>query len=276
MTKALLWGAAASALLTSSAAASPAAHGDAPAWVVTPAVDSCRTELELTGASGAVAPVTLVSDGELIQLIFAKADAPERAFLPIRVDHKPFPNLVLRQADGKTAAMQLSPETLAALKKGGALQISWLADEPVQTSLAGSVQGLTDLVTCGAQVAERFHQQQAADAETKERADREARAKALADEQFAVAKAQKEAADAETQRSTAEAEQLHAQAEAERQRAQAEADAARQRAEEQADADAYPYARARGYRSYGYPQSGYAPAQDPYQSYGPPQPYRGW
>lgn len=272
MTKALLWGAAASALLTASAAASPAARGDAPAWVVTPAVDSCRTDLELTGASGAVAPVTLVSDGQMVQLVFAKADAPERAFLPIRVDHKPFPNLVLREADGKTTAMQLSAETLAALKKGGALQISWLADEPVQTSLAGSVQGLTDLVACGAQVADRFHEQQSADADAKERADREARAKALSDEQFAVAKAQKEAADAEAQRSSAEAEQMRAQADAQRQRAQADADAARQRAEEQADADAYPYQRARDYRSYPQPY----PQQYPYQTYNPPQPYGGW
>lgn len=272
MTKALLWGAAASALLTSSAAAAPASRAETPAWVVTPAADSCRTELELTGASGAVAPVSLVSDGEGVQLIFAKADAPERAFLPIRVDHKPFPNLVLRQADGKSAAMQLSPETLAALKKGGALQISWLADEPVQTSLAGSVQGLADLTTCGAQVADRYREQQTAAAEAKDKADREARAKAFADEQLAVAKAQKDAADAEAQRSAAEAEQLRAQAEAERQ--QAQADAERQRTQQQADAEADPYARARGYRSYNYPQP--YPQQDPYQSYGPPQPYRGW
>ena len=268
MIKRLLWGAAASALLTSSAAAAPPSRADAPAWIVSPAVDGCRTELELTGASGAVTPVALVSDGDVVQLVFAKPDAPERAFLPIRVDHKPYSNLVLRQADGKTAAMQLSPETLTALKKGGSLQVSWLADEPVQTSLSGSEQALADLRTCGAQVAQRFRDQQAADRDAKARAEAEARAKALADEQFAVAKAQKDAADAEAQRSAAETEQLRAQARAERQRAQADA------AREQADAEAYPYARAQDDRGYNYQQP--YPQQDPYPSDGPPEPYRGW
>lgn len=269
MTKALLWSAVATALLTSPATAASISRAEAPAWVVTPGADSCRTELELTGASGAVAPVLLVSDGDAVQLVFTKAGAPERAFLPIRVDHKPFPNLVLRTADGKSTAMQLSAETLTALKKGGALQISWLSDEPLQTSLAGSEQGLADLRTCGAQVAGRFREQQAAERDAKARADTEARTKALADEQFAVAKAQKDAAEAEAQRSAAEAEQLRAQAEA-------SAEAARQREEAQADAEAYPYARAHD-GNYGYPQNGgYAPQQAPYPPYGAPPPYSGW
>jgi hypothetical protein len=270
--KALVSGAAATALLASSAAA--AARSEAPAWVVTPATDSCRTELELTGMSGVTVPVALVSDGDTVDLVFAKPDAPERAFLPVRVDHKPFPNLVLRQGDGKRAAMQLSAETLAALRKGAALQISWLAQEPVQTSLAGSDQGLSDLRTCGAQVAQRFHDQQAAEREAQARADAESRAKALADEQLAAAKAQKDAAEAEAQRSTAEAEHLRAQAEAERRRAQAEADAAARDRDDEEQAQAEQdrnYQRPRGYSG---GQGGYYP-QDPYAYY-PPQPYRGW
>jgi hypothetical protein len=239
--------------------------------VVTPATDNCRTEVELTGISGAVAPVALVSNGDTVELVFAKADAPERAFLPVRIDHKPYPNLVLRQADGKSAAMQLSAETLAALRKGASLQISWLADEPVQTSLAGSEQGLTDLRTCGAQVAQRFRDGQAAERDAQDRAEAGARAKALADEQLAAAKAQKDAAEAEAQRSTAEADQLRAQAEAERQRAQTEADAAaRAREEEQAQAgDQQDYPRPQPYSPA--PRGYYS--QDPYY---PPQPYRGW
>ena len=285
MTKALLSGAAAAALLATSAAAARPESGrpdfgrpdpgrpEAAAWVLAPAVDSCRTELELTGiASGVVAPVTLVADSAGVSLVFAKADAPSQAFLPIRVDHKPFANLVLRQADGKTATMPLSAETLAALKKGGTLQIGWLADEPVQMSLAGSEQGLADLRACGAQVAQRFREQQDAQREADARAAAEARAKALADEQLAAVKAQKEAAEAEARRSAAEAERLHAQAEADRQRAQAEAEAARERADEQAQAEAYPYARARDDRGYRDPRDGYY-AQDPY-AYGTP--YRGW
>jgi hypothetical protein len=259
--KALLSGAAAAALLTSSAAA---ARRELPAWVITPAADSCRTELELSGTSGEDAPVALVSDGETVSLVFPKADAPERAFLPIRVDHKPYANLVLRQAGGKTAAMQLSAETLAAMRKGRALQIGWLAQEPVETELSGSEQGLADLRTCGAQVARRFHAQQAAEHEAQADAAAEARAKAIADEQLATARAQKKAAESEARRNAAETERLRAQAEAERQRAQAEAEAAAQeRDEEQAQAAGYPYPQWRGY-------------PDPRDPYYQPSPYRGW
>jgi hypothetical protein len=260
--KAVFAGAAAAALLTAPAAAAPAPRPEAPAWVIAPGTDNCRTELELTGGDGVVVSAALVSDGQDVDLVFAKADAPERAFLPIRVDHRPFANLVMRDADGKSAAMRLCADTLTALRKGGVLQIGWLADAPVQVGLAGSDLALTDLQTCGAQVAQRFHDQQAAQQAAKERADAEARAQALADEQLATVKAQKEAAEAETRRSAAEADRLRAAAEAERRRAQAEA-------EQQAQADSYPYRRAGAYPDD--PRDGYAP--DPYQNDQPYQQY---
>jgi len=270
--KLLLCGVAAAVLLTAQGVLA-APRGDAPAWIVTPAADSCRTDLELTGASGAISPVTLVSDGEGFELLYAKADAPERAFLPLRVDHKAFPNLVLRLSDGR-AAMQLSSETVAALRKGGVLQIGWLGEEPLQTRLSGSEQGLSDLKVCGAQVAARYRQQQVAQRETQARAEAEARAQAISAEQIAAAKAQKDAAEAEARRNAAEADRLQAAADAERARVQAEAEAARQRAEEAARAEAYPYARAGG--GYADPQGGYEPP-DPYGPYDPPPPpYRRW
>lgn len=277
MIKVLLVGAASAGLLASQAAAATAAHRpaahslDAPAWVIAPGADNCRTDLELTGVSGVSVPAALVSNGEDVDLVVAKADAPERAFLPIRIDHKPFANLMMRQTGGKTASIRLSAETLTALRRGGALQIGWLADEPVQIGLAGSEQALADLRTCGAQVAQRFHDQQAARDAAQSRADADARAQALADEQLAVVKAQKEAAEAEAQRNTAEAERLQAAADADRQRAQAEA--ALQQADQQAQADSYPYQRARDYPD-DQRDSYYSP--DPYPAYQPPPPYRRW
>jgi hypothetical protein len=265
--KVLLAGAATVALLTSQAAAAPAARPEAPAWVIAPGADGCRTELELAGGGGVTVEAALVSNGEDVDLVFAKADAPERAFLPIRIDHKPFANLVMRQSDGKTAAMRLSAETLGALRKGGVLQIGWLAEAPVQVGLAGSEQALADLRTCGAQVAQRFHDREAERRTAQERAAAQARAQALADEQLAAVKAQKEAAEAETQRNAAEAERLRAAAEADRQRAQSAA-------EQQAQADSYPYRRAGAYTDDPRDDDYYPP--DPYQSYQPPRPYRGW
>ena len=267
MIKALSAAAATATLLTSQAAAAPAARPEAPAWVIAPGADGCRTELELAG-DGVAVPAALVSNGNDVDLVFAKPDAPERAFLPIRIDHKPYANLVMREADGKTAAMRLSAETLSALRKGGVLQIGWLADAPVQIGLAGSEQALADLRICGAQVAQSFRDRQAAQQAAQERADAEGRAQALADEQLAAVKAQKEAAEAEAQRSAAETERLRAAAEADRQRAQAEA-------EQQAQADSYPYRRARTYPDD--PRDDYAP--DPYQNdqtYQPQYPYRRW
>jgi len=261
--KLVLSGVAAATLLAGPAAAAPAtaaARLDAPAWIIVPGADTCRTELELTGASGATAAAALISDGQDVDLVFTKADTPKRAFLPIRVDHKPFANLVLRQPDGKSATMQLSAETLAAVRKGGALQIGWLADEPVQVGLAGSDQALADLRTCGAQVAERYRAQAAAQREAQARAEAEARSQALADEQLAAAKAQRAAAEAEAQRNAAEAERL-----------QAEAQAARAAAQQQARIDNDPYARAGDYPQD--PRDSYPP--DPYRR-DDPQPYRRW
>lgn len=258
---------AAAALLTTSAAAavSPAP----PAWVVQPGAENCRTEIDLTGASGATISATLLSDGDRVELAFPRADAPERAFLPIRIDQKPFANLVLRQDDGETAKMQLSAESLAALRKGAVLQIGWLGDEPVQVGLRGSDQGLADLRTCGAQVAQRARALAAEEDASRARKEADERAQALADEQLAAAKAQKAAAEAAAQRDAAEADRLRAVADGERQRAQAEA----ARAREQAEAEDYPYARVRNY-----PEdprySDYPPA--PYDRYDPPARYGRW
>jgi len=258
---------AAAALLTTSAAA--AAGPAPPAWVVQPDAQDCRTEVELVGASGATISATLLSDGDRVELIFPRADAPERAFLPIRVDQKPFANLVLRQDDGQTAAMQLSPESLAALGKGSVLQIGWLGDEPVQVGLRGSEQGLADLRTCGAQVAQRARALAAETEASRARKEAEDRAQALADEQLAAVKAQKAAAEAAAERDAAEAERLRVAADGERQRAQAEAERARQ----QAQAPGYPYARVRDYpEDAGY--SEYPPA--PYDRYDPPVRYGSW
>ncbi|CAN7218641.1 hypothetical protein LJR219_000733 [Phenylobacterium sp. LjRoot219] len=268
MIKALLWGAGA-ALLTVSAAV--AAAPAPPAWVVQPGAETCRTELELVGLSGNTVSAALISDGAQVELTFARADAPERAFLPIRVDHKPFANLVLRQADGRTA-IQLSADSLAALRKGATLQIGWLADEPVQMGLKGSEQGLADLRTCGAQVAARFRAQQAARQDARARDEAEARAEALADEQMAAAKAQKAAAEAAAERDAAEAERLHAAADAARQRAQAEAERARQ----QAEADSYPYARVRVYREDPRYRDDPPEPYDRYERYDPPARYSRW
>jgi len=84
-------------------------------------------DLELTGRSGAVAPVALISDGEHIVLRFAKEGAPAEAFLPIRIDQKPYANLVQRIGEEGLAVMGLSDQTLGALKHGKTLQIAWLS-----------------------------------------------------------------------------------------------------------------------------------------------------
>jgi len=255
-------GVALAALLVQPAvAATPRAQ--APAWVVVPGQQGCRTDIELTGMSGKGVAAALVSDGDGVNLVFPKADAPEQAFLPIRVDHKPYSNLVLKLADGRSAAIQLSDEALNALRKGGALQIGWLADEPVQIALAGSDQAISDLRTCGAQVAERYRAKESARMAAAAKAEADTRAQAVADEQLAAAKAQKAAAEAERERASAEADRLRA-----------EADAARDRAEQQqvrAETDSYP----RGYRDDAYDPR----RQDPDDAYDPryaPYPCRRW
>jgi len=233
--KGIVLGAAAAALFAGCAAAAPA-QPQAQVWVITPADDSCRTDIDLVGRSGQAAQVTLVSDGQHVELRFTKDDLPQRAFLPLRIDQKPFSNLMLRVDKPRQGAMVLSDETIEALRKGKTLQIAWLAEEPVSARLGGSEQGIVDLKTCGAQVTEQWKAQVAARQAAKTRRDAEARAKAVADEQMAAAKAAREAAEATKQRETAEADRIRQQ--------QAEDDADRQRAAEAAQRareNDYPY-----------------------------------
>jgi hypothetical protein len=167
----------------------------------------------MTARSGAVAPIALISDGERVALRFAKEGVPGRAFLPIRIDGRPFSNLVQRTGEEGVAVMNLSDETLAAMRHGKTLQVAWLSDEAVSASLAGAGQGIADLRTCGAQVAGQ-HRTREAELETQRvHAQADARAKAVADEQLATARAQTAAAEAERQRVTAEARRADAQAE---------------------------------------------------------------
>ena len=229
-------------------------------WIITPGQESCRVDLELTARSGAILPVTLVSDGVRMTLRFTKDAIPEQAFLPISVDQRPFANLVLRTLEAKVGIIELSEDTQAALRKGKLLQVAWLADEPMRASLSGSEQALPDLKTCGAQVSARYRDQLAADARARDQAQVQAHAKELADLELQAARAQAEKiqaeADAERQRAANEAQAL-ARAEAEAARAQQRAEMeARQRDQEEADAYARqndPYGRPtyrRGYDPY--------------------------
>ncbi|MFI4964401.1 MAG: hypothetical protein ACHP9T_03450 [Caulobacterales bacterium] len=186
---------------------------EASAWAITPEDAACHTDLELVARSGAVAPITLISDGEHVALRFAKEGVPSQAFLPIRVDGRPYANLVQRTGEQGLAIMNLSDETLSALRRGKTLQVAWLADEAVSASLLGAGQGIADLKTCGAQVAGQHRARQAELETQRARAQADARAKAVADEQLAAARAQTAAAEAERQRVAAEAQRATAQAE---------------------------------------------------------------
>ena len=258
MLKALLPGALAAAL----AAPAMAAPASAPvfSWIITPDEDSCHTDIELMGRSNNPILISLVSDGQKVQLRFTKDEMPNRAFLPIDIDKKPYSNLLTRMENPKVAVMTLSDDTLAALRKGGKLLIAWLEDEPVTASLAGSVQGLDDLKTCGAQVAAQYKANQQARLEAPQRADAEARAKQLAAEQLAAVRAQKEAAEAEAQKAAAEAKRQQAEADTLRQQ-QAAADAERQRQAEQAQEEEEQRAYQRRYYPPrpSYPPPGYYP-----------------
>ncbi|MGZ3378442.1 MAG: hypothetical protein ACXU8S_17745 [Phenylobacterium sp.] len=201
-------------LLAGLASGGPAAAAalEAPAWAITPEDGACRTDLELVSRSGAVAPVALVSDGDRVILRFAKEGAPSEAFLPIRIDQKPYANLVRRTGEEGVQLMGLSDETLGALKRGKTLSIAWLGEESVSSSLTGAAQGIADLKTCGAQVAS---QRRARDAELemqRARTAADARAKAVADEQLAAAKAQTAAAEAQRERLAAETRKANAEA----------------------------------------------------------------
>ncbi|HEY3949092.1 hypothetical protein [Phenylobacterium sp.] len=228
----------------------------AAAWAITPDDAVCHTELELVSRSGAIAPIAFVSDGDHVALRFTKAGAPTEAFLPIRIDGKPYANLVQREGDEGLALMNLSDETLSALRRGKTLQIAWLSDEAVSANLAGAGQGFADLKSCGAQV---MGQRRARDAQAENdrlRQQAEARAKAVADEQLRAARAQTATAEAERDRVTAEAQKVKAQAD--QLAAQAEESRQRTLAEQQ---------RQQAY--YGY----YPPAQQAQQQQPPPAPY---
>jgi len=223
------------ALFVVAAVAGPAAAAnlETAAWAIAPEDAACHTDLELVARSGAVAPIELISDGEHVALRFTKEGTPARAFLPIRVDGRPFSNLVQRTGEEGVAVMNLSDETLAAMRHGKALQVAWLSDEAVSASLAGAGQGIADLKTCGAQVASQHRAREAELDAQRARADAEARAKAVADEQLATARAQTAAAEAERERAAAEAQRASAQAEelaaqAEQQRSYAEQERQRQ------------------------------------------------
>ncbi|MGA0605383.1 hypothetical protein ACO2Q0_05220 [Phenylobacterium sp. VNQ135] len=258
------------ALAALAAATSAAAHAAGPSrpaglpWVVQPADAACRTELELVARSGAVTPVTLTSDGQIVSLTFAKPDLPERAFLPIRVDRNRYSNLMLRRADGVTGELVLSEETEAAMRKGATLDIAWLGEEPVSTTLAGSEQGLTDLRVCGAQIASQARARATAEAEARARAEEDARKQAVVQAQLEAARAQTAAAEAQRQRVKEEAERQRRQEAQERERAYAEA---RQRE--------YDYAEARRRQTWEDEQDEYArpPLQPRYPIYPQPQPY---
>ena len=253
MIRVVIGGALALALLSGSASA--AARSSAPGWVVTPTETGCQVELELAARSGAVTPVSLISDGQLVSLRFFKDDLPARAFLPIRIDRVRFSNLMLRGEDG-SGELVLSEESEAALRHGATLDIAWLSEEPLSLSLAGSEQGLADLRVCGAQTASRHRERTAAELAAKDRAEAEARAKALNDAQLAAVQAQTAAA---------EAQRRQVEAAAERQR-RAEA-AAQERAYQEARQRAYEDTQRRGY---------YYPQQDDQDDRWAPPPSQPW
>ncbi len=243
MIRAIIGGAVAAALLSGPALAAPArtsAANPALAWVVSPTDAGCRVELELTGRSGAITPVSLTSDGQLISLRFFKDDLPARAFLPIRVDKARFSNLMLR-GDGGAGELVLSEETEAAMRRGGTLGVAWLSAEPLTASLAGSEQGLADLKVCGAQTASRHRERLAAEQAARDRAEAEARARALNEAQLAAVQAQTAAAEAQRRQVEEAAERQRRAEAAAQERAYAEA---RQRAYEEERRRAYapPYA----------------------------------
>lgn len=266
----LVSGAALAAL--SAGAVQAAARPAVAPWVILPADAACRVELELKGRSGAVAPVTLVSDGERLVLRFAKDELPERAFLPIRVDQKPYSNIMRRTAEPAVGEIVLSDETQAALRRGATLSVAWLADEPVSAALGGSEHGVPDLKTCGAQVAGEARARLSAEQAAAERAQAEAREQALADAQLKAAQAQQAVAEAERERLARAAERERAQAEqaryetAERQRIAYQAQ--QEQAYEEQRRQAYEDAQ----RRYQMEQQALPPAPQPY--YPPPPVYR--
>lgn len=258
MIRSIIGGAAAAALLAGPGHAAPAVRTPSPPramapgpfsviWIVTPGETGCRVDLDLVARSGAVTPVSLTSDGQMVSLRFFRDALPPRAFLPIRINGKPYSNLMLRGDDG-AGELVLSEDTEAAMRKGAVLGVAWLTEEPLQAPLAGSERGLSDLRTCGAQAAARHRERAAADQAARDRAAAEARARMLADAQLAAVRAQTAAA---------EAQRRDIEETAERKR-RADADAAAER-ERQAALDA----QARAYRSAGYGDAPARPYADP-------------
>lgn len=227
MIRTIIGGAMAVALSSHTAQAAAAAS---PPWVIIPTEDGCRVDLELTGRSGAITPVSLASDGQLVSLRFFKQDLPPRAFLPIRVDQQRFSNLMLRGADG-AGELVLTEEAEAAMRRGTMLGVAWLTEEPLTAPLGGSERGLQDLRTCGAQAATLRRERTAAEAAARDRAEAAARAKALNDAQLEAIRAQTAAAEAQRREVEAAAERQRRAEAAAQERAYAEA-RARQYAEE--------------------------------------------
>jgi hypothetical protein len=244
-------------MLAGASQAAAAAPNSVFTWIVTPDEDSCHTDIELLGRGNEAAQISLVSDGQHVQLKFVKGEMPKRAFLAIDIDRKAYSNLLIRMEDPKVGTMTLSDETLAALRKGGSLLIAWLADEPMSAKLAGSEQGLADLKTCGAQVSAQYRANLAARQEASARAEADARARQLADEQLALVRAQKAAAEAQAQQAAEETRRQQAVDDGERQRAEQDRlraeDEERQR---QAEARRQEYLR-RYYPAPQYPPPGY-------------------
>lgn len=230
--KSLSWTVASAAVFCCSAAAADPkmALPAPPAWAIAPTDAACRTDMELVARSGEAVEVVLESDGDRVALRFGRGEIPASAFLPIRIDGRAFSNLVRATEDPKIAAMTLSDETLAAMRKGGVLQVAWLAGEALKSSLGVAAQGLTDLKTCGMQVAAQARAQAAQMQLDRAQTAAQAHAKALADEQLATARAQTAAAQAEQRRLTAEADRAAAEADRQRALAQAERELARQQA----------------------------------------------
>ena len=194
MIRSIIGGAAAAALFYTPVSA--AVRTPALSWVVSPSDSGCEAQLELASRSGGVTPVRLTSDGEIISLRFFKDDLPARAFLPLRIDQARFSNLMLRSPDG-SGELVLSEETEAAMRRGSALGVAWLAEEPLMASLAGSERGLADLRVCGAQASSRHRDQVNAELAARDRAAADARARALSEAQLAAVQAQTAAAEAQ-------------------------------------------------------------------------------
>lgn len=236
------------ALASGSASAAPTPP-PAAGWVIIPAEASCHTQFELVGRSGAVTPVTMTSDGEIISLKVVKEGLAERAFLPLRVDQKRYSSLMIRTADPVVGELVLSQETEAAIRKGSVLAVAWLGEEPLSVSLSGSEQGLNDLKVCGAQMASQARTRAVTAAQQKAKAEADAHAQAIATAQLQTARAQQAAAEAERHRvEEATERERRAELEAERQRrmeAEAEARAYAQQ-QRQAEYDAE-VARRRAY-----------------------------